>query len=132
MLHDSKTPQATALLGTAGEQAVGNWLYKQGFIVLCYNFRSRGGEVDVIAQRNKLICFVEVKVRTTDYFNSSGLITASKQKKIIHTARLYCLKNRITDSILRFDVALVKPIENRFDINYIPNAFSIESMNNTL
>ena len=128
MLRDSRVRTATSLLGSAGEQAVGDWLQKQGFTVLCYNFRSRGGEIDVIAQCKDLLCFVEVKVRTTDYFNSSGLITPSKQRKIIHTARLFCLKNKVSDSILRFDVALAKPAQNIFEITYIPNAFYDERM----
>lgn len=129
MLHDSKKQTRSSLLGRAGEQAVGKKLSLEGFSILHYNFRSRGGEIDVIAQKKNLICFIEVKVRTTDYFNSSHLITPSKQHKIIYTARLFCLKNKLSNSILRFDVALVKPQNDNFEITYIPNAFSNESMN---
>jgi len=129
MLRDSRERPATSLLGSSGEQAVGNWLQKEGYTIICYNFRCRGGEVDIIAQRNELLCFIEVKVRTTDYFNSSELITLSKQRKIIHTARLFCVKNQISNAILRFDVALAKPTQTGFDITYIPNAFCTESMN---
>ena len=73
MLRDSKVRPETSLLGSAGERAVGDWLHKQGFAILCYNFRSRAGEVDLIAQRNKLFCFVEVKVRTTIILTAPAL-----------------------------------------------------------
>ncbi len=129
MLRDSKIVSTRSVLGNAGEQAVGDLLQKNGFTLICYNFRSRGGEVDIIARRGELVCFVEVKARTKDYFNSSNLITPSKQKKIIYTARLFCLKKKISDAILRFDVALVRPVGTTFDITYIPNAFCHESMN---
>lgn len=124
MLADSKKKLPIHQLGNAGEAAVGTWLLEQGFTVLAYNYRSAGGEIDLIAQHKELIAFIEVKVRSNDYFNSSQVIVPSKQKKIIFTARRFCLQHRITDKIVRFDVALLKPVGNSFEITYIPNAFT--------
>lgn len=123
MLPDSKKTIAQRL-GSAGEYAVGRWLEQQQFSVLAYNYRTMGGEVDVIAQKNDIIAFVEVKVRTHDYFNSSQVIIPSKQKKIIKTAQHFCMCHRIENKVIRFDVALLKPIENSFEITYISNAFT--------
>lgn len=126
MSFDSNTRPVckTALLGKSGEKAVGDYLTKQGFTLLCYNFSSRWGEIDIIVQNKNLICFVEVKTRTTAYCSSSELIPPSKQKKIIATAQFFCLKNHIKDNhILRFDVALTTPLHNEFSITYIANAF---------
>lgn len=124
MLLDSKKKTAAQQLGSAGENAVGCWLEKQKFSILAYNYRIVGGEIDVIARQDDLIAFVEVKVRTHDYFNSSELIVPSKQKKIIITARRFCMQHRIRDAILRFDVALLQPHGDAFEITYIPNAFT--------
>ena len=123
MLLASKQ-STTKQLGKAGERAVGTWLQQRGFTILCYNYRSKIGEIDIIAQHNTILAFVEVKARTVTYFNSSELIIASKQKKIIQTAQKFCFEKNITDKIYRFDVALVQPRNDSFDITYIPNAFT--------
>lgn len=123
MLPVSKQTQKRTL-GNAGEQAVGTWLSDQGFTIIAYNYQTRTGEIDIIASHKEIIAFVEVKVRTTDYFNSSQLIVPSKQRKIVTTAHYFCIKHTITQKILRFDVALLKPTGNSFEITYIPNAFT--------
>jgi putative endonuclease len=123
MLHASEQP-ARQQLGNAGEHAVGQWLQKKGFTVITYNYRLKCGEIDLIAYRKEIIAFVEVKVRTTDYFNSSQLITLSKQKKIIATAKKFCLQQNRGDKIYRFDIALLKPLGDGFEITYIENAFT--------
>lgn len=123
MLPASKK-SATAQLGAAGERAVGIFLEKQGYKILVYNYRITGGEIDLIATRKDVIAFVEVKVRTTDYFNSSNVIIPSKQRKIILSAKKFCMLHKIIYKILRFDIALLKPNGDDFEITYIPNAFT--------
>lgn len=116
--------QINKQLGNKGELAVGHWLEKKGFTIRVYNYSSRMGEIDVIACFKEVIAFVEVKVRTTDYFNSSLVVNYAKQQKIIKTARFFCLKERISDKAIRFDVALLKPMGDDFEITYIENAFT--------
>jgi putative endonuclease len=123
MLPDSKHILQKQL-GTAGEHAVGQWLQNQGFTIITYNYRTNSGEIDLIASYNEIIAFVEVKVRTTHYFNSSQVIIPSKQQKIVTTAKNFCMKYKISHKILRFDVALLQPIGDTFEITYIPNAFT--------
>jgi len=113
--------------GSQAEDFVADWLCKNGFKILQRNYRKFFGEIDLIASKKNLIVFVEVKARKSEYFNLSELITYSKQKKIINTARHYIAKHRITDSILRFDVALVLCLENKLELNYIENAFTQSS-----
>ena len=127
MLPDSN--RSTTLLGNAGEHAVGQWLQQQGYRIHCYNYRTRGGEIDLIAQREEIISFIEVKVRTTHYFNSSQLITKEKQRKIIQTARIFCMRYGLSDVVVRFDVALLQPTDTDFEITYIPNAFTDTTRN---
>ena len=108
-------------VGAEGEQAVTEWLKKEGFAIRCINYQTRFGEVDIIAQKKELWVFVEVKTRTTITFALSEVITPSKQKKIIKTAYAYIHAHNIVNSVFRFDVALV---ELNKSITYIPNAFS--------
>lgn len=110
--------------GQQGEQAVVQFLVKEGFAILEQNFRQRYGEIDIIASRGDVISFIEVKTRTTEYFPTSLVITRPKQQKIIRTARYYASYKKIQNKMLRFDVAIVTGRGNTQDIRYIPNAFT--------
>lgn len=112
----------TKKTGNAGEQAVADWLREKGFSILEKNYRTREGEVDVIAQRNDLIIFVEVKTRKNNYFQLSQVILPQKQKRIILAAKRFLLEYEQVDKACRFDVALVEEGQG-YTIDYIPNAF---------
>jgi putative endonuclease len=112
-------------LGSYGEQLVVNWLIKNGFAIKEQNYRLKYGEIDLIACKDEVIAFIEVKLRKSHYFGLSQVITPSKQRKIIKAAKEYCAKNHFVNKVYRFDVALVEQKENgNFEINYIPNAFN--------
>ena len=109
-------------LGNAGELAVEKKLIQDGFTILARNFTIRGGEIDLIAKKGDLIAFIEVKTRKSDLFNLSEVITYSKQKKIIFTAKVFITKQSYVDKTFRFDVALVHG--DTYNVTYIANAFS--------
>jgi putative endonuclease len=114
MLHNFNTQ-----LGKAGETLVMQQLAAQGFTILATNYRWRGGEIDVIAQKNELVVMVEVKTRTKEYVTVAEMVPVSKQDKIIKTARHFLTTHRLHDVVIRFDVAHV--IDKT--VSYIPNAF---------
>ena len=121
----SKKQTPLAELGAQGETYVMQWLTKHGYHILHRNYHTRYGEIDIIARKTKLIAFVEVKLRTTNYFTLSEIITFSKQNKIIATARYFCVKDlHEDDMIYRFDVALIHRHDNDFSLEYIENAFT--------
>ena len=115
-------------LGKRGESLVGHYLEQKGFKVLAYNYKQKFGEVDIIAQKEEVIAFVEVKLRTNPLFSMSDLITKSKKDKIIKTAKYYIANNNFTDTIFRFDVAFVHECEINgqldYEIEYLENAFA--------
>src|SRR3990167_10920348 len=112
--------------GSFGEDLVSEFLTKHGFKVLHRNYRQRYGEIDLIAEKDEVVAFVEVKFRQNEYFNLSDVITYSKQKKIILAAKHFIAMNNFVDKVFRFDVALILKEGDDFKINYIENAF-IES-----
>ena len=116
----------TKHLGNCGEKAVANLLKSKKFKIIEQNYRTKLGEIDIIAQRDEFLVFVEVKTRKTNYFPTSNVVTFYKQKKIINTAKLFILKNNIIDKVCRFDVASVVAHGNEYNIEYIENAFSDE------
>lgn len=113
-----------ATLGAAGEQAVIHWLKEHGYTILERNYRTRTGEIDIIAQKEEVIAFIEVKYRQHEYFNLSSVITPQKQKKIIKTALWYLTKHKDPSFAYRFDVALVESKNDQPTITYIENAYT--------
>ncbi|MCB9493323.1 MAG: YraN family protein [Epsilonproteobacteria bacterium] len=109
--------------GRAGEQAVSTHLEANGFQVIARNYQTRAGEIDIIAQKDDVVAFIEVKTRFNEYFHITQTITKSKQNKIIKTAKHFAMKQSVVDKVLRFDVAIVTRQNGTWHVNYLPNAF---------
>lgn len=113
--------------GNDGESLVCSYLEKQGYSILQRNYATRSGEVDIIAQQDSLICFIEVKTRAKHHISLGEIITKTKQLKIIITAKHYLSQLKRTSYIARFDVAFVIGNDaTDSNITYIPNAFNEE------
>ncbi len=111
--------------GAHGEQHVIDLLKEQGCTIQAHNYRTFGGEIDIIAQQGNTLIFMEVKTRHAPLFDLTALISYTKQKKIITTAKFYCSQYHIVNMTCRFDVALVlHKANNEFQITIIENAFT--------
>ena len=114
--------------GKSGEDRVVSFLRKQGWGVVKRNYQCRFGEIDIIAEKEKYIVFVEVKTRKENsIIPASDAVDLVKQKKIMLTAQDYMRK---TDTHLqpRFDVAEVTVKERKdgskgYCLKYTENAF---------
>ena len=114
-------------IGNRGEQLVSERLREMGFIIAKRNFHSRFGEIDIIAENNEFVLFVEVKTRARNaLFSGAAAVDAAKRRKIISTAKYYLMYNP-TSLRMRFDVAeVIKDEKNGLEnahINYIEDAF---------
>lgn len=104
------------------EEIAKRYLQKNKYVILDTNFFCRFGEIDIIALKNSVICFVEVKGRkNTDFGYPREYVTPSKIKKIISAAKYYIMKKSYSDLSCRFDV--IEIIADKKEINYIENAF---------
>ena len=112
-------------LGNRGEEAVAAWLRRQGYCLLASQYRCRFGEIDLVARsREGVLCFVEVKTRTSSRFAAPReAVTAAKQRRLRTTAQLYLAQTGQGECPCRFDVAEVYPSPAGYEINYITNAF---------
>ena len=110
--------------GKEGELLVAQYLQKKGYTIITQNYRKRFGEVDLIAQKDDTLAFVEVKWRNNPLIDSAELIRPSKQKKIISIAKEFLSKHTHEDIVCRFDVALIEYNNNSLSLQYIPNAFT--------
>lgn len=73
--------------GFAKEQVAADWLVLHGFEIIERNFSTKSGEIDIIASKNRVTHFIEVKSGTT--FEPIYAITPVKLRKIISTAQEY-------------------------------------------
>ncbi len=114
-------------LGKAGERAVGEYLENKGFRIICFNYHSRFGEIDIISEDEKYTVFVEVKTRKSFKFSRAiEAVNKSKRTKIIKTALCFIGENGLTKQS-RFDIAEVVVVKNKaFEIIYHENAFDSE------
>ena len=100
-------------------------------MLLCKNFHSRYGEIDLIATKDDIIAFVEVKTRAKDsLYSAAEAVTPAKQQKIILTA-LHYMEEYNSDLQPRFDVCEVYPVvvkrKKTAEINYLENAFQVSA-----
>lgn len=114
--------------GDRGEALVAAYLLRRGYTILETQFRTRRGEIDIIARSpEEILCFVEVKTRkNAEFAEAREFVTVAKQQKIRAAARYYLAKCGDLDLVCRFDVAEVYLAEGLFKIpriNYIPQAF---------
>lgn len=117
----------TRLLGRWGESQVADWLRKKGYRLIAAGYRSRYGEIDLIAENNEFICFVEVKLRRSDQFaKAREAVDHRKQERIRLTALQYLSVNP-SQRQPRFDVAEVYAPQGistkQVRIDYLENAF---------
>ena len=109
----------TREVGRIGEQMAEKYLVeKKHARILARNFTVRGGEIDIIAEIDGVIAFVEVKLRT--HSGAHDAISLTKQKRLSHAALVYLQRNHLLDVTSRFDAVLIQPPEG---IEYIERAF---------
>jgi putative endonuclease len=102
------------LLGKLGEDVACRELGRRGYAILARRFRTRYGEIDIIARDGRTLVFVEVKTRSSAaYGTPAEAVTARKQAKIGLMASEYLLRRGPTDVPCRFDVVGVAVEEGR-------------------
>jgi putative endonuclease len=110
--------------GAEGERKAAEFMTERGWIVLGRNFRSAGGEVDIIAEKGDTVAFIEVKA--WDVLPQGELehsIDARKQARIARAARSWLSRRRaLSGKRLRFDVIFLA--RGASEIHHIENAFS--------
>lgn len=110
--------------GVEGEQAVYEYLKREGYQILERNFTTRIGELDIIAKEKDTYVFIEIKNRNQVRFGQPiESVTPDKIYKIVKSSELYMLYRGIYPASCRFDVVTVKYGEVE---KHIKNAFTAE------
>jgi len=115
--------------GKWGEEIAHGYLKNKGYNIIATGFRSRFGEIDIIAKSKEYLVFAEVKTRKNSNFAyAREYVSKDKQRKLISTANYWLMKRPIKLQP-RFDVIEIyaEQGENTAvpEINHIENAFGV-------
>lgn len=111
------------ILGKKGEELATNFLKKLGYKIIAVNWQEKKFEIDIIAQDQNQLVFVEVKTRATDFFGSPAeAVTHAKQNHLVEGVNYYIEKNEI-DLECRFDVIAIVLNNNHQKIEHFKDAF---------
>lgn len=114
-------------LGKTGEGLAEGFLKKNGYKILARNFKTKIGEIDIIAIDKDTISFVEVKTRQTDRFGlPQEAISSFKQRQISKAALAYLKDNNLLNKKARFDVVSIILSQDSPRMDLIKNAFELE------
>jgi len=102
----------TSVEGGWGESKAAEYLRKKDYEIVAANYRSRFGEIDLIALKDDIVAFIEVKTRQkSDFARPMEAVTPFKMRKIVSTAMLWLQSNKC-EKQPRFDVIEVYTGEN--------------------
>ena len=109
--------------GALAEQHARDYLTAQGLKWVESNYHSRMGEIDLIMRDGSYLVFIEVRSRASNAFGGAmASVTHSKRQKLLKTASLYMVANKLYDKQpIRFDVLGMEGVPP--SINWIKNAF---------
>lgn len=110
-------------LGKKGEELVEKYLMKNNYNIICKNFYTKKGEIDIIATKDNLLIFIEVKTRTNyNYGNPCMAVNYKKKKHMKYAAKVFLYLNESMKKYeMRFDVIEVMINHNNSKINHIKN-----------
>ena len=115
-------------IGILGERHAARALRAAGLTIIEGNFRTKHGEIDLIAREGQVLVIVEVRTRTGGA-NITPLdsVNSSKQQQIIRMAHHYLRAKHLQDCAVRFDVVevIATPQGSVLDVHHFPGAFGV-------
>lgn len=106
------------ILGAMGEKAAADFLVKNKYKIIEMNFKTKIGEIDIIARDKEYIVFIEVKTRSgTKYGLPCQAVDFRKQNVIGKVSAMYLANKGLNNQNCRFDV--IEVYSNGYDINNI-------------
>lgn len=114
-------------LGKKGEEIAAGLLEKNGYKILYRNYKTKLGEIDIVACDKDTVCFIEVKTRHSDKFGlPSEAVSPAKKRQLSKAALTFLKEKNLMDKSARFDIISIiyskegpKPdlIKDAFELN---------------
>lgn len=113
-------------LGALGERIAERWLRKHGYTILARRFRFGRRDIDLVAQRDTLVAFVEVKARQGDTFGDPvEAVHHRKQRELTKSARVWIDRHGRAGEHYQFDVVGILVADSRVQVKHVTNAFQV-------
>jgi putative endonuclease len=114
-------------LGANGEEIARRFLKKRRFKILAQNYRSKFGEVDIIARDpDNILSFIEVKTRySRTHGTPQDAVNPRKQVQISRVALEFIQRYGLEQQRARFDVVAVQISSAGYTVDLIQNAFDL-------
>jgi putative endonuclease len=104
----SESAAARQDFGTHAERLAAEYLLARGYRILAHNYRTRGGELDLVALHGDTLVFVEVRARHSDAHGAPfETVDRRKQRRVARAAETWLVENGRTRAFARFDVISV-------------------------
>ncbi|MBU0503332.1 MAG: YraN family protein [Candidatus Omnitrophota bacterium] len=114
--------------GREAEETAARFLKNKGYKIILRNYKTRLGEIDIIAKDKEVLCFIEVKARRTDRFGSGKEAVSEFKKRQISKAALVFLKDKnLLNKPARFDVVAIGCRDEQPGIELFKNAFELSA-----
>lgn len=95
--------------GILGEKLAGKYLEEQGYTIVETNYRSPDGEIDIVASKDGMIAFVEVRAKSSlNCGTPEESVTTRKKRKLVLVAQDYVQKHNLSESSWRIDFIAVE------------------------
>ena len=109
--------------GKEGEKLAAAYLVKKGYLILYSNYRYMKAEIDIIAQKGNIIAIIEVKSRSSAYFENIAETVSKKKIMLLVSAADYYINTNKLDKEVRFDIITILKENNKFLIEHFEDAF---------
>lgn len=109
--------------GKEGEKLAAAYLVKKGYLILYCNYRFMKAEIDIIAQKGNIIAIIEVKSRSSVYFENIAETVSKKKIMLLVSAADYYINTNKLDKEVRFDIITILKENNKFLIEHFEDAF---------
>jgi len=114
------------LFGRWGEDAAGRFLRQKGYRILARNYRTRGGELDIVAMDGETLVFVEVKSRRSERFGGPlEAVDANKRARMTKAALAYIANELDSTPPCRFDVVGIRSRKDGESYELVRDAFEL-------
>jgi putative endonuclease len=125
-MYNAPVTKATNAFGELGERIAARYLENAGWKILARRFKSGRRDIDLVAQQNDLIAFVEVKARSGNEFGDPvEAVNHRKQRELTKSAQTWIDRHGKAGESYRFDVLGILLKERRVFVRHVAGAFSM-------
>ena len=110
-------------LGQVAEDLSVRPLQQQGFVISARNYRHTRAEIDIIAQKDRLLLFVEVKARSSNQIGHPETFVTPQQQALVHAAAEHYIVEQDWNYAIRFDIIAVCKSNGQLQLTHFEDAF---------